>query len=232
MKKAPVLAVGGINVSQHTLPTYTIALGAAVTLGAETASLQLSNPPVGVTSISLEAGTILSFPGATINAPRVLITLAADVTVTTTAAAKAILPAPAAIADTLTATTKALNFLPGCRSAIVTPTIKTEDVTNYLSGTGMEMLVVGNSKKVSMEVDLVYNNVGHDALLAMMYADADVGREAYLDILFPSGERHEGYALLTTATPAGGVQAKRAITAEWQFQGGCYTYTPAPLVAA
>lgn len=221
IQKAPVTAVGGINVSEHTLPTYTISTD-AITLGDEEVLLTLTSPPAGVTEVDLDVGTILTF-GTT------KITLAEAVTVSTTGETVATLPAPATVAANATATTKALLFLPGCRSAIVTPTIKTEDVTNYLSGVGMEMLTVGNSKKVSMELDLVYNSKAHDIVLSMMYADADIGREAYLDVLFPSGERHEGYALMTTSTPAGGVQAKRSVTLEWQFQGGCYTYTPAPI---
>ncbi len=229
---APVLVYGGINVSQHTLPTYEFESSTAVAAGDEQISLLLANPPAGVTSVFLDIGTVLEFPGATPLLPKIRVTLAQSATITTTAALVDTLPIATAIAANAVATDKALLFLPGTKNAVVTPTIKAEDTTNYLSGTGMEMATVGNSKKSSMEVVLVYNNAAHDLLLKYCYDDEYVGREAYLEIAFPHGEKHEGYALLTTATPQAQVQALRPLTLEWNFQGGCYTYTPAPLVAA
>lgn len=229
---APVLVYGGINVSQHTLPTYDIQSSAAVAAGDEQISLILINPPVGVTSAFLDIGTVLEYPGATPLLPKIRVTLAESALVTTTAAVFDTLPISLPIAANAVAKDKALLFLPGTKNAVVTPTIKAEDTTNYLSGTGMEMATVGNSKKSSMEVVLVYNNKAHDLLLKYCYDDEHVGREAYLEIAFPHGEKHEGYALLTTATPQAQVQALRPLTLEWNFQGGCYKFTPAPLVAA
>ena len=229
IQKAPIVVVGGLNLSQHTLPDYQVSVATAAAINDETISITLTSPPAGVTNVYLDAGTVLAFPGATSTSPPINVVLAAEVIIGATAVSVATLPIPAVIAAAAIAKTKALLFLPGCRNAIVTPTIKVEDTTNYTSGTGMEGVVTGNSKKSSMEVDLVYGSLSHDILLSMLYADSDIGRHAYLDILFPSGERHQGYALMTTATPAGQVQAKRAVTCEWQFQGQCYDYTPAPV---
>ena len=229
---ANVTLSGGINISQHNLPDYEIQSTLAVTTGQETITLTLINPPASlpVTGLYLDAGTVLMFPGATAVSPKIKVTTAVAVNLLPTAAAVVpTLEIPAPIAINAIAKDKGLLFLPGARSSIVTPTIKTEDVTNYGSGTGMEMVVTGNSKKVAIELDLVYNNRAHDQILSMMYADSDIGREAYIEVLYNSGEKHEGYALMTSSAPAGAVQAKRSVNLEFQFQGGCYIYTKAIL---
>lgn len=233
IQKAPIRQVGGINISSHTLPDYIVTLGGAVVAGDETISVTLTTPPAGITTVYLDAGTLLEFPG-TVAGTTVRVKTAEPKIIGTTAISIATLPIAAGIATASVATTKALLFVPGCRSAIPTPTIKTEDTTNYGSGVGLEMVVTGNSKKISMELDLIYDNLSHDLILDMMYERNSIGREAYIDIIMPSGERHEGYALLTTGTPTAAVQAKRSVTLEWQIQGECYTYTKAkvtPIVA-
>jgi hypothetical protein len=234
IQKAPVIPIGDVMISQHTLPDYQLET-LAVTAGAEQISLELINPPTippatsPVTSVFLDVGTVLDFPGTGLT--RVKVILAEAATVSGTAALFDCLPVSAAIAAAAVARTKALLFIEGCRSAIITPTIKIEDTTNYLSGKGMEGVNTGNSKKINMELDLVYNSRSHDIILDMLYGYNDSGREAYLDVVFPSGERHEGYCLLMTGTPTGAVQAKRSFTLEWQVQGECYDYTKAVIAA-
>lgn len=233
IQKAPVRQVGGIQISSHTLPDYTVTLGGAVVAGDEEISVTLTTPPAGITTVYLDAGTLLEFPGATAGSVVRVKTAEAKI-ISSTATTIATLPIASPIASAVIAKTKALLFLPGCRSAIPTPTIKTEDVTNYGSGIGMEMVTVGNSKKISMELDLIYDNLAHNMILDMLYEKESVGREAYLDVIMPSGERHQGYCLLTTGTPTAAVQAKRSVTLEWQVQGECYNYTKAkvtPIVA-
>jgi hypothetical protein len=233
IKAAPSQILGGITYSRHTLPDYEFELDAAVAAGDESITIALINPPVGVTSVSLDVGTVLRFPGATPLLPPIVVTLAesAAINVTAIAAPFDTLPIATAIAANAVAKDKALLFLPGVKNGTVAPTIKAEDATNYGSGTGTEMVVTGNSKKNSMELTLVYNNPAHQLILDYCYDDAFTGLEAYLEIAFPHGEIHEGYALLTTATPQNAVQALRAMTLEWNFQGGCYNYTKAKLVA-
>lgn len=233
IQKAPVRQVGGINISQHTLPNYSVTLGSAVVAGDESISVTLTTPPAGITNVYLDAGTLLEYPGS-VAGTTVRVKTAEARIISSTAVSVPTLPIASPIAANAVALTKALLFVPGCRSAIPTPTIKTEDTTNYGSGMGMEAVVTGNSKKISMELDLIYDNLAHDIILDMLYEKNSVGREAYLDIILPSGERHEGYALLTTGTPTAAVQAKRSVTLEWQIQGECYTYTKAkvtPIVA-
>jgi hypothetical protein len=233
IQKAPVRQVGGINISSHSLPDYSVTLGGAVVVGDEQISVTLSTPPAGITTVYLDAGTLLEFPGSVAGSIVRVKTSEAKI-ISTTAVTIATLPISAPIASAVVAKTKALLFLPGCRSAIPTPTIKTEDTTNYGSGVGIEMVTVGNSKKISMELDLIYDSIAHDLILEMLYAKEAIGREAYLDVIMPSGERHEGYCLLTTGTPTAAVQAKRSVTLEWQVQGECYEYTKAkvtPIVA-
>lgn len=233
IQKAPVRQVGGINISLHTLPSYSVTLGGGVVLGAESISVTLTTPPAGITTVYLDSGTLLEFPGSVVGTTVRVKTAEAKI-ISSTATTIATLPISAPIATASIATTKALLFLPGCRTAVPTPTIKTEDTTNYGSGQGMEYITTGNSKKFSMEMDLIYDNLAHDLILDIMYAKESIGRECYLDVLYPSGERHQGYCLLMTASPTAAVQAKRSVTLEWQVQGECYDYIKAkvtPIVA-
>lgn len=223
---------GGALVSRHDLPTYSFTSTTAITVGDEIADLQLTTPPVGVTSVKLYAGTVLEFPGATATAPKLKITIAADTTIAATATPTPILPAVAAIATPAIARDMGLQFLLGCRNATVVSTIKTEDSTDYLSGLGTEQVVLGVSQKLTVELDLVYDNELHQLIEKMIYDREYVGVHLYTEVRTNDGAKHLGYAMISSSTPAAAVQAKRTLQMEIGYQGECYDYIPPPAPVA
>ncbi|MBO3459942.1 hypothetical protein G7B40_040155 [Aetokthonos hydrillicola Thurmond2011] len=210
----PTQQVGAVTVTNRNVPSYTITTTAAAAASAESLSVQ-------ATSVLLDAGTLLNFSG-------VIATLSnaapAGSTILQT------LPLPGSIGNGATATTKALVFVAGCTDATVSPEIKNVDTTNYLSGIGMEKVTTGNAKKMQLNFNLIYGDRGGTILRKIAYDKAYVGREFYFYLLFPSGEAHEGVALLESASPTQQVQDKRAFSCSAQVQGDTYIYTPPALV--
>lgn len=149
------VSVGTSIATIREFPEYTVTTGAAVAVNAETVQLAFTptaaqtaaTPPI--TSFYLDAGTILKFGATTIQVGK-------GITLTTTQQTVDILPAPAIIASAATALTSGAVFVVGASKADVAPEIKTSDATNYLSGIGAEMVVTGNSKKMSIETQLIY----------------------------------------------------------------------------
>lgn len=203
--------VGAVQVTNRAVPTYNITLSANVALNAETIS-------VNATTVDLDAGTKLTFGSTTVTVA--VWTPSGSTTITT-------LPSPGTASSGAVATTKAWRFVNGCFNATVTPEIKNVETTNYLSGIGMEQVTTGNSKKMSLEFNLVYGDKGGYVLRRIAYDKTYVGREFYFRLEFPSGEGHEGAALLLSASPTQAVQDKRSFNCEAQIQGDSYIYFPA-----
>jgi hypothetical protein len=210
----PTQTVGNVIVSNRTPTTYTITCGANASQNAE--SLTVSATPV-----LLDAGTLLTFGNVTATLSNAA---AAGATTLQT------LPLPGAIANGATATTKALVFVVGCSNAVINPQIKNSDTTTYLSGLGMEKVTVGNAKTMNLDFNLVYGDRGGAILRRIAYDKTYVGREFYFYLLYPSGEAHEGVALLESATPTNPVQEKRSFSCAAQIQGDTYIYTPSTTV--
>ncbi|MHC5610559.1 MAG: phage tail tube protein [Nostoc sp.] len=206
----PTQTVGNVIISNRTIPTYTITTSASASALSESLTVQ-------ATPVLLDAGTLLNFGG-------VIATLsnaaAAGATMLQT------LPLPGDIGNAATAVTKALVFVAGCTEAQVSPQIKNSDTTNYLSGLGMEKVTVGNAKTMTLNFNLIYGDRGGAILRKIAYDKAYAGREFYFYLLFPSGEAHEGVALLETASPTNPVQEKRSFSCTAQVQGNTYIYTP------
>jgi hypothetical protein len=233
---APTKNVGRTKIASHSLTDYTVAATVAATTAATSITIDVTaqtNSETGqavavpATSVTLDAGSNLKFGLGTLASPYVYATLANSVTIAPGTPQVATLESPltAPIAANAITKTKALLALP-CRVANVNPTIKAVETTNYLSGTGMENVVTGNSKKVNLEIDLALGSPAHNLIRLVAYDDDFVGREVYLRIVYPSGETHEGYALLTSMSATNNVQDKRSITMEAAFQGQCYKFTP------
>jgi len=210
--RLPVQTIGAVQVSLRNPVEYTIT-AAAATLGAESVTLTAD------TTVFLDAGEILTF-GTT------KVTLAEGKTIATTPTPVATLPLTAAVTEGASDVTNALVFVSGCYNATVTPNIKNVDVTNYLSGVGVEMVTTGNNKTMSLEFNLIYGDKGGEILREIAYDKSYIGREFYFLLAFPSGEKHEGAALLNSASPTQGVQDKRSFQCEAQIQGDSYIYTP------
>jgi hypothetical protein len=211
----PTQQVGAVIVTNRNVSTYTITTAAAAILGAESISVQ-------ATPVLLDAGERLNFGGVI-------------ATLTNAAAAGSTtlqtLPLPGSIGNGATATTKALVFVAGCTDATVSPEIKNVDTTNYLSGLGMEKTTTGNAKKMQLNFNLIYGDRGGSILRRIAYDKTYAGREFYFYLLFPSGEAHEGAALLESASPTQQVQDKRSFSCNAQVQGDSYIYTPPAVVS-
>lgn len=205
----PPQVVGNVLVPSRTLPTYTITTGSTASAGAE--SLTVSS-----TLVLLDAGTLLTFNGVTAT-----LSNAAPAGSTTLQT----LPLPGIIANGAQASTKALVFVAGCSNAVVSPQIKNSDTTTYLSGLGMEKSTVGNAKTISLDYNFVYGDRGGAILRKFAYDETFAGREFYFYLLHPSGEAHEGIALLESASPSSPVQEKRSFSCTAQVQGRTYIYT-------
>lgn len=212
----PTVTVGAETVTSRAVPTYTVTLGANITLNAE--SITVSALP-----IALDAGTKLTFGSTTVQL--------ADYYAAGSTTLE-ILPAPGTASSGATATTKAWRFVSGCYNATIQPQIKNVDTTNYLSGIGMEQVTTGNSKTMQLEFNLVYGDQGGYILRKIAYDKSFVGREFYFRVDFPSGEAHEGAALMTSASPTQAVQDKRSFSCEAQVQGDSYIYfAPTEIIA-
>lgn len=210
----PTQQVGAVTVTSRNVPSYTITTAAAAAISAE--SLQVQSTP-----ILLDAGEKLNFGG-------VIATLSNAAPAGSTILQ--LLPLPESIGNGATATTKALVFVAGCTDATVSPEIKNVDTTNYLSGIGMEKVTTGNAKQMKLDFNLVYGDRGGAILRRIAYDKTYVGREFYFYLLFPSGESHEGVALLESASPTQQVQDKRSFSCNAQVQGDSYIYTPPAVV--
>ena len=210
----PTQQVGSVIVSNRNVPTYTITTAAAAIADAESLTVQ-------ATPVLLDAGVKLNFGGVVVTLSNAV---AAGSTILQT------LPLPSAVSSGATATTKALVFVAGCTDATITPQIKNVDTTNYLTGIGMEMATTGNSKKMQLNFNLIYGDRGANILRRIAYEKVYVGREFYFYLLFPSGEAHEGIALLESASPTQQVQDKRSFSCNAQVQGDTYIYTPPAVI--
>ena len=203
--------VGNVLVPNRTVQTYTITNGPNVApQGAE--SLTVSS-----TFVLLDAGTLLNFNGVTATLSNVA---PANSTTLQT------LPLPGIIQANAEARTKALVFVAGCSNAVVSPQIKNSDITTYVSGLGMEKTTVGNAKTMNLDFNLMYGDRGGAILRKFAFDKAFAGREFYFHLLYPSGEAHEGIALLESASPSNPVQEKRTFSCSAQIQGDTYNYTP------
>jgi len=207
----PTVNVGNdIIVSTRTPNSYTITTSASAIAGAQSIS-------VSATPVLLDSGTLLNFGGITAT-----LSNAAPAGSTTLQT----LPLPGGIGSGATATTNALLFVAGCTEAVVSPQIKNSDTTNYLSGLGMEKRTVGNAKTMTLNFNLVFGDRGGNLLRSIAYDPNYAGLEFWFNLLFPSGESHQGAALLETANPTNPVQEKRTFSCTAQVQGASYIYTP------
>jgi hypothetical protein len=217
-------SVGGALLNPHALPDYNITSTTAIVIGDESVDLTLTTPPAGVTTATLYAGEILRFPNPTVGQPPIAITLLETVEVGATAVPVAILPAAAALAANAVARTKGLELLEGCYNATLSPQYKVEDKTDYLSGMGKEDLILQAAMQVNLEINLSYDNKLHDRMLQVIYDYDHIGTHCYLLTTLNSGERYEGYALITSATPQAAVQTKRSIQIQANYQGMCFQH--------
>lgn len=211
-------------------PQYELTVGAAFdSSSSDQLSLTLTKingatPAVG-SKVFLDANLVLDFGTSKI------VKIAEGIEVGTTATPVTILDPDTAITLAITnkAITKALLFVHGCSNATISPQIQNEDGTTYSSGTGKEMTTVGNAKELAFEFKETYGDKGGEVLLDIMYEDSEIGRDFYFESTEPDGEKHEGVAILNSASPQGGVQKLKTVSGSAQVQGNTYIHTKATL---
>lgn len=201
------------------LPMYTLTAGAFNSASTDTLSLTLSAVD-GVTAtagatVYIDARTILDF-----GVGKVLeVAVGADVGTTATNVTVITPTTPVTLAGTETAKTEAFIYVIGCNNASISPQIQNEDKTSYLSGAGKEMQTVSRAGQLQIEFRMVIGDRGGTVFRNMMFEKSDIGREFAFKLLFPSGEKHEGFAILNDASPQGGVQQIRSVSGSAQVQG-------------
>ena len=206
-------------------PVYTLTAGAFDSASTDTLSLTLTEvdgvaPETG-TTVYVDARTVLNFGTGKvleIAAGTDIGTTATDITVITPETA-------VTLTGTETAETEAFIYVIGCNNASISPQIQNEDVTTYLSGAGKEMQTVSRAGQLQIEFRMVIGDRGGTVFRNMMFDPADRGREFAFKLSFPSGEKHEGIAILNDASPQGGVQQIRSVSGSAQIQGEHWIYT-------
>lgn len=212
------IALPALN--SRTPTQYTVTFTAAAAAGAESLTIAAMTVP-------LYAGARLTVVGSD---PAHVIEVAETAAVGETTLS--ILPLEEAIADTDTATTYATIFVAGCTDAAPSSQPKTTDATNFLSGAGSEMAVVGTSRTLSFNFNRVVADPGGDAIMQILFNDEYFDREIYAYVERTNGEIFEGAAIATTGSQAGPVQEKITMQVNLQFQGDSFVFTPSPAAVA
>ena len=135
-------------------------------------------------------------------------------------------PLAAAVTPSSTATTKALLAVVGATDASPSSAPKTTDTTNYLSGAGMEMATIGTNRTLNVTFNEIEGDLGGIIIKQILFNDIHYNREIYAVVSRPNGEQYEGAAIVTQGDGQAPVQEKVTRTANMQFQGSSFIYTP------
>lgn len=136
-------------------------------------------------------------------------------------------PLPAAVASGATATVYGTLYIAGATDASPSSQPKTTDATNFNSGVGSEMAIVGTSRTLSFTFNRIIGDAGGDALMQILFNDDHYNREVYAFVERENGEIYEGAAICTTGSQQGPVQEKISMNVNLQFQGQSFKFTPA-----
>lgn len=184
---------------------------------------------LGTEYLSVEALPTAIFPGEE------LFFGATKVTVATYAPAGAvvleILPLTTALTDGNTATTIATAAIAGGTDASPSSAPKIVDATNFTSGAGYEGLTTGTNRTMNFTFQNILGDPGSDTLKQILYNDLAYNREIYAILKRDAGDRaqaetYEGACIATQGDQASPVQDLISITANLQFQGASFKYTP------
>ena len=204
------IALPALN--SRTLTEYTITTSADAILGAESLA-------VTALTTKLYAGERLKFGPSNL-----LAVVADDCAVGATTIPT--LPLGAEIETALTARTYATLFVAGATDASPSSQPKTTDATNFNSGAGSEMAVIGTSRTLSFTFNRIEGDVGGDALMQVLYNDDYYNREIYAFVERTNGEIYSGAAIATTGAQQGPVQEKVTMNVNLQFQGTSFRFQP------
>lgn len=141
------------------------------------------------------------------------------------------LPLPATIADGDTASTFATVAIAGATDASPTSQPKIVDATNFTDGAGYSGLTTGTNRTLNFTFQDIEGDPAASILKQMLYNDSNFDREIYAILKRNAGfkiqpEQYEGACIMTQGDQSSPVQDIVSITANLQFQGGSFLYTP------
>lgn len=208
-----------LAINNRNPPLYTITAAASALAGAESISV------TAAASTKLWPGTALVFDKG--GAGESTAYVASEVTVTSTATPVPVVPLALPIASAATASTLGSVYVAGVTDSSPTSSPKTVDTTNYLSGTGMEMAIVGTNRTLSMSFNQVEGDPGGKLLKDILYIDNFSDREIFAIYERPNGETYKGACIPTSGDQTGAVQDLAKMTVALQFQGASFTFNHA-----
>jgi hypothetical protein len=134
-------------------------------------------------------------------------------------------PTTSAATENHTASTLATLYIAGATDASPSSAPKTVDTSNFLSGSGAEMVTTGSNRTLSFTTQRVLGDPGCDLLMQMLYNQVYFDREIYAILKRPFGEEYAGAAILTSGNQSSPVQDLITLQADMQFQGDSFVYT-------
>lgn len=142
-----------------------------------------------------------------------------------------VLPLPAAVDDGDTAATFATVAIAGATDASPTSQPKIVEATNFTSGAGYEGLTTGTNRTLNFTFQDIEGDPGASILKQVLYQDTNFDREIYAILKRNAGfkiqpEQYEGACIMTQGDQSSPVQDIVSITANLQFQGASFQYTP------
>ena len=141
------------------------------------------------------------------------------------------LPIPAALTQGNAAITLATAAIAGATDASPSSAPKIVDATNFTSGAGYEALTTGVNRTLNFSFQDILGDPGSDILKSILYNDLAYNREIYAILKRDAGDRliaeqYEGACIATQGDQTSPVQEIISITANLQFQGASFRYTP------
>lgn len=141
------------------------------------------------------------------------------------------LPIPATITQGHVANTFATVAIAGATDASPSSSPKTVDSTTFASGAGTEMLITGVNRTLNFTFQDTEGDPASEILKQILYNDTQYDREIYAILKRDAGDRliaeqYEGAAIPTQGDQSSPVQDIVSITANLQFQGASFRYTP------
>ena len=141
------------------------------------------------------------------------------------------LPLPATIADGAIANTFATVAIAGATDASPSSAPKIVDATNFTDGAGYSGLTTGTNRTLNFTFQDIEGDPGASILKQMLYIDQNFDREIYAILKRNAGfkiqpEQYEGACIMTQGDQSSPVQDIVSLTANLQFQGGSFRYTP------
>lgn len=142
-----------------------------------------------------------------------------------------ILPLSAALTAGTVATTYATAAIAGATDASPSSAPKIVDATNFTSGAGYEGLTTGTNRTLNFTFQSILGDPGSDILKQVLYQDRAFDREIYAILKRDAGDRvraetYEGACIMTQGDQSSAVQDIVTVTANLQFQGASFKYTP------